>query len=49
LVSLLYGIAPTDAATLATAALALFCVTVAAAIPSLRVSHIDPLNALRHD
>jgi predicted permease len=46
----LYGLAPTDAASLAVAATLLTAVALAAtAVPAWRASRIDPLAALRHE
>ena len=46
--SMLYGLTPTDAATIAGATLALVASALAAAaVPSLRASRVDPMTALR--
>jgi putative ABC transport system permease protein len=46
--SLLFGVAPSDPATLAAVSIALFCVTaVAAYLPAKRVTRIDPAATLR--
>ncbi|HUU33284.1 MAG TPA: FtsX-like permease family protein, partial [Vicinamibacterales bacterium] len=48
--SFLYGVAPTDAASLATAAAALLSAGVlAAAVPAVRAGRTDPMTALRAD
>jgi ABC-type lipoprotein release transport system permease subunit len=48
--SLLFGVSPTDPATLvATAALMLFIAAVAAYLPARRASRVDPMAALRYE
>jgi predicted permease len=48
LADLLFGVSPTDAKTMAAAALALFAVATAAAyLPARRASRVDPMKALR--
>jgi len=48
--ALLYGVRPRDLASFFTAAAALLAVTaVAAVIPALRATHVDPMQVLRGD
>jgi ABC-type lipoprotein release transport system permease subunit len=48
--SQLFGVTPTDGATVAAAAIALTIVALAATLwPAGRAGRIDPLRALRHD
>jgi putative ABC transport system permease protein len=48
--SLLFGVAARDSATLSTAALVLFLVTLAACVlPALKATRVDPVTALRPD
>jgi predicted permease len=50
LASLLYGLKPTDAGTLAGSALLLMTTAIAAGlIPAWRASRVQPMNALRHE
>ena len=50
LATLLFGLSPTDPATIAVAALLLIAAaSFAAYIPSCRASRVDPLVALRHE
>jgi ABC-type lipoprotein release transport system permease subunit len=45
----LYGVSPTDAASFATATVAVMAIVVfASAIPAWRASRLDPITALRH-
>jgi ABC-type antimicrobial peptide transport system permease subunit len=48
--TMLYGLQPTDPATLIPAALLLLIIALAAGYgPARRASHIDPMQALRHE
>ena len=48
--SLLFGVAPTDPATLAASALFMLSIAaVAAYLPARRASRVDPITALRYD
>jgi predicted permease len=48
--SLLFGVAPTDAATIATAIVVLAIVAImAAAVPALKAAKVDPMVALRYE
>lgn len=47
---LLYGVTPTDTATLMAGALFLFAVAVLASyVPARHASRLDPIDALKHD
>jgi putative ABC transport system permease protein len=49
LAGVLYGVSPTDAASFATATVAVMAIVVfASAIPAWRASRLDPITALRH-
>jgi ABC-type antimicrobial peptide transport system permease subunit len=48
--SMLFGLNPTDAATIAGAVILLAIASqIAAYIPAMRASHVDPVAALRHE